>query len=163
MGLFWKKKTQVSSIYSPTNGELNDLNSLNDGVFSEKMLGNGFVVSQTDGMVYAPISGELVTVFPTKHAYGIKSKDGINVLVHIGIDTVNLNGEGFETKLSQGGFVKQGDLLAKVDLELLKEKNLKSDVVVVVTSESSHQPDEKAIKTNGKVTTSDVVIDKYTK
>lgn len=156
MGLFWKKKEKINS---PTNGKVKDLSLLNDGVFSEKMLGVGFAIEQTDGKVYAPISGVLETAFPTKHAYGIKAKNGLSVLVHIGIDTVNLNGEGFKSFVEQGQKVKQGDLLAEVDLNLLKNKRVVTDVICVVTTDSKVQVDEQKIKTTGQVTINDVVID----
>lgn len=164
MGLFSRKKSEKNEdklIYSPVNGKLKELSSLSDGVFSEKMLGNGFVVSWYDGKVYSPINGELVTVFPTGHAYGIKTKDGLAVLVHIGIDTVNLNGKGFDSKVKQGDKVKKGDLLCEVDLNLVKESGYNSDVIVVVTNDSTLQPDEKSIKTLGDVRISDVVIDNF--
>lgn len=150
MGLFSRKKDKIK-IFSPTNGELKPLSSLNDGVFSEKVLGNGFVSTQTqDGKVYAPISGTLLTVFPTGHAYGIESKEGLNILVHIGVDTVELNGSGFVSHVKQGQFINQGDLLATVDLNVINGANLISDVIVVVTSDSKIQPNEDAFKIEGK-------------
>lgn len=158
--MFFKKKKDV--IFSPVNnGELKSLSDLGDGVFSEKMLGDGFAVVQSDGKVYAPISGELVTVFETKHAYGIKTKNGLNVLVHIGIDTVNLGGDGFISHVKQGDKVSHGDLLATVDLELLKSKNVISDVIVVVTSDSEIQPIDSSFKTNGIVSTTDEIITEF--
>ena len=129
-----------------TNGKVKSLESLNDGVFSAKLLGVGFAIEQTDGNVYSPIDGKLVTVFPTKHAYGIETNDGLSILVHIGIDTVSLNGEGFESFVEQGQKVKKGDLLAKVDLNILKEHNLNSDVICVVTTDSKIQPKNIRIK-----------------
>lgn len=150
------------NVHSPIeNGKIKSLASLKDGVFSDKILGDGFVVAQSDGKVYAPISGEIVAVFPTKHAYGIKAKNGLNVLVHIGIDTVKLNGKGFKSTIKQGAFVKQGDLLATVDLEMLKNKDIKSDVIVVVTSDSAVQPQPIMIKNSKKVSTKDIIIDKF--
>ena len=133
-------------IKTPTNGKVKSLESLNDGVFSAKLLGVGFAIEQTDGNVYSPIDGKLVTVFPTKHAYGIETNDGLSILVHIGIDTVSLNGEGFESFVEQGQKVKKGDLLAKVDLNILKEHNLNSDVICVVTTDSKIQPKNIRIK-----------------
>lgn len=157
MWLFSRKKNKIK-IYSPTNGELKSLASLNDGVFSEKVLGNGFVATQTeDGKVYAPISGTLLTVFPTGHAYGIESKEGLNVLVHIGIDTVGLNGNGFTSHVQQGQFVNQGELLATVDLNVIKNANLISDVVVVVTSDSKIKPNEGDFKIEGKASINEEV------
>ena len=157
--LFKKKKAEKEAIYSPAKGVLNSLESLEDGMFSEKMIGDGFVVTETNGMIYAPISGQLVTLFHTKHAYGIKTKSGLEVLVHIGIDTVNLNGEGFATSLVKDQMVKKGDLLAKVDLEVLNKAGLNPGVIVVVTKESELQPTK--IKTDGAVDVTDVVVSEF--
>ncbi len=146
-------------IYSPAKGKLKPLSKLNDGVFSEGLLGQGVAVTPESGKIYAPISGELVTVFPTKHAYGIRRKDGLTILVHIGIDTVSLNGQGFKTNLQQGQMVKQGQILAEVNLNLLKSKGIVSDVICVVTSDSSIQLDSSnKIKSKGDVTKSSIII-----
>lgn len=154
--------SKKENIHSPVEGgKLKSLASLKDGVFSDKLLGDGFVVSQTDGNVYAPISGQIVALFPTKHAYGIKAKNGLNVLVHIGIDTVKLEGKGFKSTLKQGDIVKQGDLLAKVDLNVLKENKVNSDVVIVVTTDSAIQPQDIEIKNSKKVSTKDIIIDNF--
>lgn len=160
MALFsWFKSKKRDQVYSPAAGTLASLETLNDGVFSEKMLGDGFVVTNTNGMVYAPVSGKLVTLFPTQHAYGIETKSGLNILVHIGIDTVNLKGEGFTTNLVQGQMVHQGDLLAKVDLDVLAKANLNPSIVVVITKESQLQPG--SIRTEGQVTLQDVIIEEF--
>lgn len=156
---FKKKKAEKDVVYSPAKGILNKLDVLEDGVFSEKMLGDGFVVTETNGMIYSPISGELKTLFATKHAYGIKTKSGLEVLVHIGIDTVSLNGEGFTTDLTQGQMVKKGQLLAKVDLELINKHGLNPGVIVTVTKESLLQP--KQIRTEGAVDLDDVIISEF--
>ncbi|QZE12459.1 PTS transporter subunit IIABC [Mycoplasma sp. Ms02] len=126
-----------------TDGKLLSIESIQDGVFSEKMMGEGFAMDFSEnaktGMVYAPVSGKLTVLFDSKHAYGIETSEGVQVLVHIGIDTVTLNGKGFKTELKVGDEVKAGDLLAQVDLAVLKEHNLKSSPIVVVLSESTHK------------------------
>ena len=126
-------------VHSPAEGKIIPLKEVNDGVFSEGMLGSGFAVQSKDGKVYAPIDGEVIVIFPTKHAYGIKREDGLSILIHIGIDTVSLEGQGFESFVEVGQKVKQGDLIAKFDKEFLKEKGLKSDVICVITSDSEIQ------------------------
>ncbi|WP_322936179.1 glucose PTS transporter subunit IIA [Mycoplasmopsis cynos] len=121
-------------------GEIKNLEELSDGVFSAKIMGNGFAVkfnSKIIGNVYSPVSGVISMVFPSKHAYGIKTKDGAELLVHIGIDTVKLNGEGFKNFVEKGSKVKAGDKLAQVDLKLLKSKKIVSDVVVIVLKEGT--------------------------
>ncbi|MBD5422950.1 MAG: PTS transporter subunit EIIC [Mycoplasma sp.] len=150
------------NIYSPVElGKLKSLASLNDGVFSDKLVGDGFAVSQVDGRVYSPINGKIVTAFPTGHAYGIQAKNGMNVLVHIGIDTVKLEGRGFKSYVKQGDEVKKGDLLAEVDLNLLRQHNLISDVIVVVTSDSLILPQDVNVKEGELVSTKDIIINKF--
>ena len=90
-GLFKKEKRDVFT--APVTGELMPLEALKDGVFSEKMMGDGYAVAPEEGLVYAPISGVISSVFPTKHAIGITSVAGLEVLVHMGLDTVEMDGE----------------------------------------------------------------------
>lgn len=140
-------KTKIDSqnltpIYNVVeNGIIQELSTIDDGVFSEKMMGDGVIVqvSPMSKMVkyYAPISGVLETVFPTGHAYGIVDKDNVSVLVHIGLDTVNLEGQGFDVKVKQGDIVKAGDLLVEVDLTFVRNNAPSADTVIVVTPESS--------------------------
>ena len=117
---------------SPMKGKLLPLSKVEDQVFSQGLMGQGFSVELEDGKVVAPFSGEIVMTFPTKHAYGIKREDGLEVLIHIGMDTVQLNGEGFECLVEKGDYVKQGDVLAIVDLDYIRqhEKSLVSPVVI---------------------------------
>ncbi len=145
-------KKQDISLTSPVKGNVNvkSLASLNDGTFSQKLLGEGFVVEQTDGKVYSPVEGKIVTLFPTKHAFGFETKEGLKALVHIGIDTVNLEGKGFELAegIKQDKHVRAGQLLVDVDLDLLKQNNIISDIIVVVTPDSKIQPAEFRIQKN---------------
>lgn len=105
---------------SPAKGKIIALEEVPDKTFSQKLLGDGFAIDITDGKIIAPISGKLETVFPSGHAFGIKGANG-EVLLHIGIDTVSLNGEGFDVKVKQGDFVKQGDVLVNVDLDKIHQ------------------------------------------
>lgn len=111
--------TPETLIY-PLNGIILPLSEVPDQVFSEKIMGDGFAIDPADGTVLAPIDGEIITVFPTKHAVAIKSKAGTEILIHIGIDTVQLKGKGFDAFVSKGDQVKQGQLLLQVDLEYIK-------------------------------------------
>ena len=113
-GLFKKEKSDVFT--APVTGQLMPLDALNDGVFSEKMMGEGYAVAPEEQAVYAPIAGTISSVFPTKHAIGITSDAGLEVLVHMGLDTVEMNGTPFETKVAAGDQVKAGDLLSTVDV-----------------------------------------------
>ena len=137
-----KKATKSSSsstiIKSIGEGDAKELSTLKDGVFSEKMMGDGIVVAASKtaktAKYYAPVSGKLVTVFPTKHAYGIQTDDGVELLLHIGIDTVNLKGKGFKSAVKQGQTVKAGDELVTVDLESVRKNAPSADAILIVTS-----------------------------
>ncbi|MDZ7293359.1 PTS transporter subunit IIABC [Mycoplasmopsis pulmonis] len=134
-----KTQNKNLSVYSVFEGNSHSIVELNDGVFSEKMLGDGVFVEPNEfkGLqkVYAPVSGKLLTLFETKHAYGITTNEGIEILVHIGVDTVNLKGQGFKTNLVQGQDVKIGDVLAEVDYDFLSKQNLPSmSTIVVITN-----------------------------
>ncbi len=112
------------SIMAPLTGEIVALEQVPDPVFSEKALGDGIAILPEDGKVYSPVNGVVATVAATKHAYGFQSEDGLDVLVHVGLETVGLNGEGFTVHIKEGDQVKAGDLVAEANLSLLKSKNL---------------------------------------
>ncbi len=129
--------SQVSSgeeIKSPMNGTVIPLSEVPDAVFSSEMLGKGFGVEPSEGKAYAPVDGEVTTVFDTKHAIGLMSKHGVELLIHIGMDTVKLNGKGFDVKVKTGDQVKAGDLLAEFDMELIKGEGYPVTTAVVVTN-----------------------------
>ena len=129
--------SQVSSgeeIKSPMNGTVIPLSEVPDAVFSSEMLGKGFGVEPSEGKAYAPVEGEVTTVFDTKHAIGLMSKQGVELLIHIGMDTVKLNGRGFDVKVKAGDQVKAGDLLAEFDMDLIKGEGYPVTTAVVVTN-----------------------------
>ena len=128
---------QVSSgeeIKSPMNGTVIPLSEVPDAVFSSEMLGKGFGVEPSEGKAYAPVDGEVTTVFDTKHAIGLMSKHGVELLIHIGMDTVKLNGKGFDVKVKTGDQVKAGDLLAEFDMDFIKGEGYPVTTAVVVTN-----------------------------
>lgn len=128
---------QVSSgeeIKSPMNGTVIPLSEVPDAVFSSEMLGKGFGVEPSEGKAYAPVDSEVTTVFDTKHAIGLMSKHGVELLIHIGMDTVKLNGKGFDVKVKTGDQVKAGDLLAEFDMDLIKGEGYPVTTAVVVTN-----------------------------
>ena len=134
MGLFdflKGSKEKDVELYNPVDGEVIPIEDVSDPVFSQKMMGDGYGIEPTNGEIYSPIKGEVVSVFPTKHALGLKTDNGIEVLVHIGIDTVELEGSPFEVFVSEGDKVTKDTLLANVDLEALKELE-KSDTVIML-------------------------------
>ena len=128
MMLFRRKEEKFES---PMEGNIRKLEKVPDPVFSEKMMGDGFAVELTGGCITAPMSGVVESAFPTGHAFGIRTRDGREILLHIGLDTVQLKGKGFEVRVRQGDKVAQGALLAKVDLEYIKKagKSLISPVL----------------------------------
>nr|WP_182201609.1 glucose-specific PTS transporter subunit IIBC [Paraliobacillus salinarum] len=118
-------------ITSPMAGEILPIIEVPDQVFSQKMMGDGFAVKPSTGRVVAPVSGKILNIFPTKHAIGIQAENGLELLIHIGIDTVNLKGEGFTEKVEEGQTINQGDLLMEVDLDYI-EKNAASTVTPII-------------------------------
>jgi len=125
-------------ILAVVDGKVNSLKSIKDGVFSEKMLGDGAVIEvdkkASEFTVVSPVAGKLVTAFPTGHAYGIETKSGLEILVHIGVDTVNLDGEGFKMLVKQGKKVKAGTPLATVNAKLIKSKVPSLNPIILITS-----------------------------
>ena len=126
-----QNKNEILEFVSPVEGKVMELSEVEDKVFSQGIMGNGFAVELTSGTVRAPFSGEVTVVFPTGHAIGMKRADGLEVLIHIGMDTVELNGKGFSLKVKQGDYVSAGDVLVEVDLDYIKSegKSLVSPVV----------------------------------
>lgn len=122
---------QPKGIVSPTNGELLEISVVPDEVFSQKMMGDGFAIKSNDGVIVSPVSGSVEMVFETKHAIGLKANDGLEILIHLGIDTVNLKGEGFNVFVKAGDKVKVGDKLIKMDVDFIKA-NAKSDISPIV-------------------------------
>ena len=116
------------------NGEVIAIEAVADPVFSGKMMGDGFAVEPTDGTIVSPVSGTIKSVFPTKHAIGIETKEGVEVLVHMGIDTVSLEGKPFSIKVKEGDQVQAGQVLAQVDLEALQQADKKATMIVVFTN-----------------------------
>ncbi|EOT40182.1 MULTISPECIES: PTS sugar transporter subunit IIA [Enterococcus] len=132
--MFFNKKKKNETIYNPINGTLKELAQVSDPVFSEKMMGDGFAVIPKEGVLYSPVNGTVSSVFPTKHAVGITTKTGLDVLIHIGIDTVELNGAPFEIFVKEGDAVTPETQLATINLPLLAEKEKESDVMIIFTN-----------------------------
>ena len=124
----------ASEVTAPVSGELVSLAAVNDRVFASGALGSGLGIVPSSGQVYAPFGGTVVSAFPTGHAFGIKSDDGIEALIHIGIDTVQLDGKGFTAAVQQGQVVQAGDLLATVDLDAVKAAGYDPTTILVITN-----------------------------
>lgn len=120
------------SILAPLSGEITPLGQVPDPVFSEKVLGDGAAILPEDGKIYSPVDGTLATIAATKHAYGFQTPDGLDILVHVGLETVGLNGQGFIVHKQEGDSVKAGELIAEADLELFKSKGLNTVTPVLL-------------------------------
>ena len=149
-------KTQTGQlVYAPASGEIIPIEEVPDEVFSSKSLGNGFAIMNHDGMIHSPTSGKITTIFPTLHAIGIENENGEQVLVHMGIDTVDLAGKPFNIKVTDGQMVKQGDLLAQIDSNQIKAAG-KNDMIIVVTLENAAG---KVIAPSDKITRNDIAFE----
>ena len=123
-----------TEIASPMKGKVLKLESIKDDAFASAVLGKGAAVLPEEGKVYAPADGVISTLFPTLHALGMETDEGVELLIHIGLDTVQLNGEGFEAKVSQGDRVKKGQLLVTFDKEFIESKGYCMETPVIVTN-----------------------------
>lgn len=129
-------KTHIS-LFAPATGKLKCLNDVIDKVYSTKTLGDGFAITPTNGKVCAPINGEIVSVFPTKHAIGIRDEHENDYLLHMGIGTVDLNGHGFKSFIKQHQKIRVGDVLAIMDLPYILQHNKITDIVFVALSKEN--------------------------
>ena len=119
LGLF-KGKNKGNLLHSPCNGKVVPITEVPDSTFADKILGDGFAVIPSEGKVYAPADGEIAMVFDTLHAVSMTADNGVEILVHVGLDTVNLKGKGFKAHVQAGDHVKKGDLMLEADLDALK-------------------------------------------
>ncbi|MCM1988576.1 PTS sugar transporter subunit IIA [Oceanirhabdus seepicola] len=127
------KKNKTLNIKAPLKGEYINIAETPDHVFSNKMLGDGIAIKPKEEVIHSPIEGIIEMIFHTNHAVGLKTKDGIEILIHIGIDTVELGGKGFLRIAEDGTNVKVGDPIIKFDRRFIKEKG-KSDIVIMVVT-----------------------------
>lgn len=128
------RSTEDEGFMAPLKGELKPITEVPDQVFAGKMMGDGFAIVPVEGTIVSPVSGKIVNLFPTKHAIGILSDTGREILIHVGIDTVNLKGQGFESLVSENDIVDQGQPLLKVDLDYIKEHATSTITPVVFTN-----------------------------
>lgn len=133
-------------IKAPVTGEVMPIVSVPDSVFSEKILGDGVAIMPSEGKIYSPVDGVCHNIAETLHAYGFKTDDGVEVLVHFGLDTVNLKGEGFKCHIKAGDRVKAGDLVCEVDTELVKSHGMNLITPVVVCSDGGCRMEVKAFE-----------------
>ncbi|TDQ37453.1 PTS sugar transporter subunit IIA [Aureibacillus halotolerans] len=156
--LFGQKSTS-DKVVSPMSGQVVGLEEVPDPTFSEKMMGDGVAIKPDSGEVVSPVDGEILQLFPTKHAIGIQSVSGIEYLIHIGLETVALEGEGFEAHVKQGDKVSAGDLLITVDLDIVAQKANSTITPIVITNEVSSL-DKKLGQTASKGETEIMYVEK---
>ncbi|MDD2970806.1 MAG: PTS glucose transporter subunit IIA [Lachnospiraceae bacterium] len=159
MGLFdglFKKKEDGIIIGSPADGECISISKVNDPTFAEEILGKGIAVIPQSDKVAAPADGIVTMVFPTGHAFTMETKDGVELLVHIGIDTVKLEGKFFTKKVSDGTQVKKGDLIIEADFDQIKAAGYDTTIPVVVCNTADFADVQSVAE--GTVTTAQDVI-----
>ena len=127
-------KGVTEEVYSVADGQVIELDQVKDPVFAQKMMGDGFAVEPANGNIVSPVAGTVSSIFPTKHALGLVTAEGLEVLVHIGLDTVSLEGKPFDVKVSEGQAVTAGDLLVTADLAVIREAGRETTTVVVFTN-----------------------------
>jgi PTS system beta-glucosides-specific IIC component/PTS system sucrose-specific IIC component len=128
------KSEENETIYSPMKGKIVKIEDVPDNTFANKFLGDGIAIEPEDGVVVSPVEGTIVHIFDTKHAIAIKTDSGVELLIHVGIDTVKMNGEGFNAFVKAGDKVNVGDKLLEVDLDLIREKAKSSITPIVITN-----------------------------
>lgn len=143
-------------LFSALKGELKPLSAVPDQAFSSGALGKGVAIEPSEGKIYAPADGTVTTFFPTGHALGITTANGAEVLIHVGIDTVKLNGRGFTPKVKQGDQVKKGDLLLEFDLDAIKTEGYSAITPIVVTNSTDYL--DVSVAQDGNVAAGDKII-----
>lgn len=127
-------KSVLTSVYAPMTGRVIPLKEVPDPVFSDKILGDGIAIIPSDGKIYSPVTGTVVTIAESRHAFGFSTAEGAELLLHVGLETVALKGKPFDIKVKEGAQVKAGDLIATVDLAYLKEHNIAATTPVLYCS-----------------------------
>lgn len=159
MGLFdhiFGKKEEKIQIFAPVEGKLVPLSEVSDPTFAEEILGQGAAVIPSGNQFFSPVDGTLSTVFPTGHAVAITSVDGVKVLLHVGLDTVKLNGKHFTIHVEEGQRVKKGDLLLEADLEQIKAEGF--DIITPVVICNTEEFSEVGMTRGGNVKVENVII-----
>ncbi len=158
----WFKKqnridvSDINVLYSPMNGKLIDIKDVNDKTFSSGIMGRGIAIIPDSNLISAPIEGEIIMIFPTKHAIGIKGNNGCELIIHIGIDTVELKGEYFDCKVKLGDLVKPGQPLVDVQMNKIRAKGYDTSTMLVITN--SNEFDINQLTTNSLIIKSEKLL-----
>ena len=129
---------RVLLINSPVEGRVKPLSELEDDTFAKELIGKGIAISPVSDDIYSPVNGVITSLFPTKHAIGIQADNGLEILIHVGIDTVNLNGECFESNIKQGDKISKGQKILTFNREEIQNKGYSTDVIVVITNSNNY-------------------------
>lgn len=125
---------QKGALYAPMKGKVLPVEQADDPMFASKAMGDGLVFIPADGVVYAPFDGEVIMTFPTKHALGLRSKEGTEILIHVGMDTVSLDGKPFDLYVESGQKISAGEPLLKADLKAIEKAGLSTQTPVILTN-----------------------------
>ncbi|PTX53751.1 PTS system IIA component (Glc family) [Melghirimyces profundicolus] len=128
------KKERILTVQAPLKGKVMPLSEVPDPVFSDKMMGDGVAIEPGEAVVRAPVDGEIIQLFHTKHAVGIRTEEGLEVLIHIGLETVSMEGEGFTAKVKEGDRVRAGQPLIEFSLDAVQEKAKSTITPIVITN-----------------------------
>lgn len=148
---------KIIEVLAPVSGTIKKTSEVNDPVFAEEMMGPTIVITPNEEKVVSPITGKIITLFHTKHAYGIKHKKGPESLIHIGINTVQLKGEGFETNVEQDKKIKAGKDLGSFSISKIKESGKDVDTMVIFTDLADYKLNKKV--TEGEVKAGQVIAE----
>ena len=127
-------KNATTELVAPVTGNAIPLEEVKDQVFASKMMGDGLAFQFDGDTIYAPCDGVITMFFKTKHAFGITARNSAEIMIHVGMDTVNLNGEGFTVLKGQGTKIRKGDAILKIDRALMKEKNIDLTTPMIITN-----------------------------
>ena len=152
----FKKTDDICKLFAPVNGKTIALENVPDKVFASKMMGDGMGFEYEGNTIYAPCDGKITLVANTLHAVGITSENGAEILIHIGLDTVSLNGKGFKKLINQGDKVKKGTPLIEIDRQFIKEQDINLITPMVVTNAANYEIN--VIDEGKDVTTEEEVI-----
>lgn len=142
--LFKKNKTKLNNILiAPIEGNVKDIETMPDEIFASKMLGDGVYILPKNGMVYSPIDGIIRSVSPTLHAVGIEGKDGVEIIIHFGVDTVQMNGKGFKVHVKQNSRVSVNQLLFEADLDEIIKQGYSIATAIVISNSDNFKINQK--------------------
>lgn len=152
-------KQKILKLLVPVSGEVVQITDVPDATFAKKLLGDGIAIIPADGKIYSPIDGTVVMVAPTKHAFGLRTEDGLELLIHFGLETVTLNGEPFDVKVEEGSTVRAGDLLCEVDMQQLKDACINTITPMIILN----KPDKTEVEFSygNKVAVTDIVAEVF--